>query len=371
MKKKIIFVGSASFLVLTGIFFIFFKHEAFQVFPTDQINPVFYNDQIDQGRSQILRQEMDRLEIRFQYSLDSGFFYPYCGVALKPANTKMWDFSEYDRCRITLNTEGLSSVFMYFHVFDPNVRDRASRHSFRRLLHNMKVVPDSVQTVELIFSKFETPTWWYSLIEQDKSDFGNPDLSQVESIHFTSGLDKTFRTSAGFDLYAISMIRSHTPAYILLGSIWCIIMAGYSLYCMQSSRSNKKEVPAPVREVVQKIEIAYKPVETEPDRKLVFIDYINSSFQDPTLTLSSVAESTGLSDRTISGYIAEHYGCNFKTYVNNIRINEAKRLLEEKGLSSGEVAYLVGFNSPANFNRVFKTMEGCNPTEYIQRLQKA
>ncbi len=369
MRKKIIFVGIASFLVLTGIFFIFFKREDFQIFPTDEINPVFYNDQVDQGHSQILQQAMDRLVIRFQFSLDSGFFYPYCGVALKPADTKMWDFSEYDRCRITLKTDGLSSVFMYFHVFDLNVRDRKSRHAFRRLLHNIKVVPDSVQTVELIFKEFDTPTWWYSLIEQDKSDFGDPDLSQTESLHFTSGLDKNFRTSAGFEIYEISMTKNYTPIYMLLGGIWCLIMTGYSTYLIYNKQSEEKNKSN--QEVIQKIEIAYKPVEPEPDRISGFIDYINSNFQNPNLTLSNVTENTGISDRTISGYIAEHYRCNFKTYINNIRINEAKRLLEEKGLSSGEVAYLVGFNSPTNFNRVFKTMEGCNPTEYIQSLQKA
>lgn len=369
MNKKIIFVGAASFLALTGIFFIFFKHDALEVFPTDQIEPFFYNDQIDQGNSQILKQDIDRLTIRFQYSLDSGFFYPYCGVALKPAKSKMWDFSEYDRCRITLKTDGLSSVFMYLHVFDINVRDRKSRHSFRRLLHNIKVVPDSLQTVELLFKDFDTPTWWYSLIEQDKSDFGKPDLSQTESLHFTSGLDKNIRTSAGFDIYQISMTKDYIPVYIVLGSIWCVITTGYGIYLMYMKKKTSGNETA--REMVQKIEIAYRPVEPEPDRKPGCIDYINSNFQNPDLTLSTVAESTGLSDRTISGYIAEHYGCNFKTYVNNIRINEAKRLLEEKGLSSGEVAYLVGFNSPTNFNRVFKTIAGCNPTEYIQRLQKA
>ena len=368
MKKKIIFVGITSFLVLTGIFFIFFKQEDLQVFPTSQINTVFYNDEIDQGRSQILTQEIDRLNIRFRFSLDSGFFYPYCGVALKPIDRKTWDFSKYDRCRITLKTDGLSSVFMYFHVFDINVRDRKSRHAHRRLLHNVKVVPNSTQTAELLFKEFDTPTWWYSLIEQDKSDFGDPDLSQTESLHFTSGLDKNFRTSAGFEIYDISMTKNYTPVYMLLGSIWCLFMTVYGCYLIYNKRNESKTNTD--QEVIQKIEIAYKPVEPEPDRKAGFIDYINSNFQNPNLTLSSVTESTGISDRTISGYIAEHYGCNFKTYVNNIRINEAKRLLEEKGLSSGEVAYLVGFNSPANFNRVFKTMEGCNPTEYIQNLQK-
>ncbi|WP_370978231.1 helix-turn-helix domain-containing protein [Agaribacterium sp. ZY112] len=93
-------------------------------------------------------------------------------------------------------------------------------------------------------------------------------------------------------------------------------------------------------------------------------------YTDPELSQESLAQSMGISKRTLSAVINGHYGCNFADFINNYRLEEAKRLLrEEKNSAVLDVMYASGFNSKATFNALFKKLEGLTPTQY--RKQEA
>ncbi len=49
-----------------------------------------------------------------------------------------------------------------------------------------------------------------------------------------------------------------------------------------------------------------------------------------------------------------HEGRNFSEILNSIRIEEAKKLLEDPALRIGDIAYEVGFTDMAHFSRVLK-----------------
>ncbi|MCR6642080.1 MAG: AraC family transcriptional regulator [Sporocytophaga sp.] len=100
-----------------------------------------------------------------------------------------------------------------------------------------------------------------------------------------------------------------------------------------------------------------------------FLDFINENFNNAELDLSLVSKKTGVNQRYISETISEKFNCNFKTYVNQIRINEAKRLLKDSDLNIGEIAYSVGFSSPGSFNRVFKSLTGMTPSEFQEDIE--
>lgn len=52
-----------------------------------------------------------------------------------------------------------------------------------------------------------------------------------------------------------------------------------------------------------------------------------------------------------------------RIYFNGVRIGYASLWLMEKDLSISEIAFTSGFNSIANFNRVFKKTKGRTPTQ--------
>ena len=55
---------------------------------------------------------------------------------------------------------------------------------------------------------------------------------------------------------------------------------------------------------------------------------------------------------------------SYITYINKIRTNAAQQLLLGPNLSITEVAMSVGFSSITSFNRAFKEIKHCTPSEY-------
>ena len=120
------------------------------------------------------------------------------------------------------------------------------------------------------------------------------------------------------------------------------------------------------------VTVTYKAVDIENENRHInsFLDYIGNNFHDPRLTLAQVSDQTGINQRRIAASIQQTFGCNFKTYVNKLRINESKRLLVESELNMGEIAFKVGFSNQTHFNRVFKSFQGISPSEFLENKPK-
>ena len=86
------------------------------------------------------------------------------------------------------------------------------------------------------------------------------------------------------------------------------------------------------------------------------------------LTLSLLAEQVNLVPTSLCHVFKQVTGQRVYDYILETRINQAARLLRETSLEVKTIAYACGFNTQTNFNRHFKRLMGCTPTEY--RLQK-
>ncbi len=101
---------------------------------------------------------------------------------------------------------------------------------------------------------------------------------------------------------------------------------------------------------------------------------VQRQYTNPSLSLESLAETMGISPRTLSSVINGHFKCSFVEYINQYRLDEAKRLLiEEKKKPVLDIMYASGFNSKATFNALFKRVEGMTPSQYrkLQNQQAA
>jgi len=70
--------------------------------------------------------------------------------------------------------------------------------------------------------------------------------------------------------------------------------------------------------------------------------YIRENYTQK-LTLSDVAEKTYVSQWHLSKLLNRHIGQSFSEILNNVRIEQAKKLLEDPSLRIGDVADAVGF----------------------------
>ncbi len=93
------------------------------------------------------------------------------------------------------------------------------------------------------------------------------------------------------------------------------------------------------------------------------LDYVDSNFMDD-VTLDSLAAYAGFSRYTLSRMFRQHTGSTFTQYLNNRRVTMAMELLASTKMPVTQVALQCGFNSIATFNRVFRELKGCTPTQY-------
>lgn len=97
--------------------------------------------------------------------------------------------------------------------------------------------------------------------------------------------------------------------------------------------------------------------------------YVKSNFKR-NITLEEAASHASLTPQAFCRYFKKHTGLTFVSYINELRIQEACRLItSERYESIGLVAYNSGFNSITNFNRVFRTVTGFSPKEYHGRYK--
>jgi AraC family transcriptional activator FtrA len=87
---------------------------------------------------------------------------------------------------------------------------------------------------------------------------------------------------------------------------------------------------------------------------------------DEELTLSALAAKAHLSTRTLSRRFEAETGRGALQWVTERRVERARSMLEETGVSVTEVAFATGFGSLASFRRQFTRLTGATPRAYRQ-----
>ena len=95
---------------------------------------------------------------------------------------------------------------------------------------------------------------------------------------------------------------------------------------------------------------------------------IHSSFRDPSLRITAIARAVDLTPTHLSRLIKKETGIGFRALCIRLRLTEAKRHLLDPTFSVKQVASLVGFNSTSNFDRDFRRLHGCSPTEWRSQV---
>lgn len=78
---------------------------------------------------------------------------------------------------------------------------------------------------------------------------------------------------------------------------------------------------------------------------------------------------SGLAPRTFARRFKAATGHTAIDYVQRVRIERAKRLLETSGEPVEEISWSVGYEDPASFRRLFKRLTGLAPGAYRQRFR--
>lgn len=90
--------------------------------------------------------------------------------------------------------------------------------------------------------------------------------------------------------------------------------------------------------------------------------YINENYADPSMGLNKISDEFQISESYFSHLFKEKKGVNFSTYLENMRLGEAARLIRETDISLNELYLSVGYNNANTFRRAFKKVYGITPS---------
>jgi len=89
------------------------------------------------------------------------------------------------------------------------------------------------------------------------------------------------------------------------------------------------------------------------------------------IDMDSLANSHSVSVRTLSRRFKSANGINLSDYLQNLRLEQTKLLLETTSLSIEQIVERVGYSSQSSLRRLFQKQLGISPREYRAKTQQA
>lgn len=97
------------------------------------------------------------------------------------------------------------------------------------------------------------------------------------------------------------------------------------------------------------------------------MDYIQQNYY-MDLHLSELSELYYMNSSYLSQLFKKETGKGFSDYLTEIRMENAKKLLDNTQFKAYEISEMVGYNNPKYFLRAFLKCCGCTPTQYRLRV---
>ncbi|WP_026678927.1 AraC family ligand binding domain-containing protein [Fictibacillus gelatini] len=116
-------------------------------------------------------------------------------------------------------------------------------------------------------------------------------------------------------------------------------------------------------------DLAILPLVSETSREIKNVcDYLERNYAK-AITLNDLSALTGWSKYHLLRSFAKQKGISPYGYLETIRVNHAKQLLEQ-GMKPIEVAFLTGFSDQSHLTKFFKSLVGLTPKQYMKSFEK-
>lgn len=188
-------------------------------------------------------------------------------------------------------------------------------------------------------------------VQSFKEYFKLLQTTKFEKLKITDGLGKEKRAILWGLIYDLAInylsLKDSTISPIkIITSLSSLISflyenCPYSI-CSQTGYANKRKAEQRIQRVV---------------------DCIKRDYNSKVL-LHNIAKAEGLTPTHLSHFFHEQMGISFRDYLNNIRFENALRLLSNKNMSALDVALSCGFSDVKYMTKTFKLRTGKTPGQY-------
>ncbi|WP_379334909.1 helix-turn-helix domain-containing protein [Paenibacillus sp. GCM10027626] len=222
------------------------------------------------------------------------------------------------------------------------------------------------EKVKVYMQEGSYPKYDFSFEEENKlsnflmsgyKDKVNELLDQIIEKNIAKNISDTSTKELFLQLYLIGvhvMNRKGLSAEEIMGNRYIPFSDCYS-------QRSQKELAEYVAVFFEQI-IMHKGKDKRADiaQLKAFID--NHYHED--IYLEQLADLNSVTPAYLSRLLKESLGMTFQNYLAKLRIDAAKKLLQDTNKTINEIAPLVGFNSRNTFIRMFKKLEGITPSEF-------
>ena len=92
-------------------------------------------------------------------------------------------------------------------------------------------------------------------------------------------------------------------------------------------------------------------------------DWLEQNYAQP-ISIVDLAKRSALTPRTLNRRFKQATGQTIQSYLQSLRIEQAKRLLENSDLPIAEIVIRIGYEDLSSFARLFKRLTGLSPGYY-------
>src|SRR5699024_921976 len=96
------------------------------------------------------------------------------------------------------------------------------------------------------------------------------------------------------------------------------------------------------------------------------LQILHENYREP-LTLKEVSESLHLNVMYLGQLFKKETKKSFSTYLNHLRMEQAKWLLLHSEQNINEISNEIGYNNTTYFSKLFKKIVGQSPKEYREK----
>lgn len=334
-----------------------------------------YSDKGEGGSSEVLYQKYENDILRFGFALGDSLKYPYVGggfhlgrdtseSSLPVSEAPCVDFTPYRKLTVEWQGENAQYTRLEFFTWDPVYSKAGDPESYQLLAFDI-MVPNTMTRETFSLEQWNTPQWWREKYKAPAAG-RKKHWNQVCMVEWAvPGTPATIRSGS---VSIASLELSGPNPWPMV--IWLCVFA-LSVLVWFTGRARWLKLREQARQEMLRKQELHSTLQSIPgEENLPPGDWdrlkalLLESYRNPDLTVEGVGRDLGMNTDKISSLLKKHTGLTFKPFLNQLRMEKARELLETTEEQITLIAESAGFNSPSHFNRVFKNQTGQTPSEY-------
>ncbi len=205
-------------------------------------------------------------------------------------------------------------------------------------------------------------------------DYKLPDMSGIDVLKELKKLmpliPVIFITGYGNEDVAVKAFRLGARDYVKKPFIYDDFIERINICLFRKGIGPVKHRTAPLDPAETSVREEVQDADTNDKSSYIHkaLQYIHSNCST-NISLDQVAKIASVSRFHFSRTFKETTGLTYQSYLNRVRIEQAKKLLTDQALSITDVGFCTGFSDLTHFERIFKKVLGSTPTQFRNKIR--